>query len=130
MPSVYSVWAQYLTPREPGYLIVTAVCDPAVADTVRGRILHEIRILRQDPVTAAELARAKEVFVAQRAFSQEGATDSAFLIGFWSVMKNAGFEDTYLRHIQSVQSNGIQEVARRYLNNNNSISIILLPERS
>jgi predicted Zn-dependent peptidase len=45
-------------------------------------------------------------------------------------MKNAGFEDTYLRHIQSVQSNGIQEVARRYLNNNNSISIILLPERS
>jgi zinc protease len=129
MPSVYSAWAEYQTPREPGYLLITAVCRSGAADSVQTRILREVAILRNDPVPPGEIIRAKQAFMAQRLFSGEGPTESSFFIGFWSMMKNSGYEDTYLERIRSVGAEDVRAVARRYLKDDNFVSVLLLPKR-
>jgi zinc protease len=129
MPSVYSIWADYRTPREPGYFLIMAVCEPSAADTVRGRVLKEIGILRDDSLTPAELARAKQMVTAMTAYRSEGATDCGFDLGYWSTMAELDFARTYPRRIQAVTSEDVQNTVRTYLKEENSVSVILLPER-
>jgi zinc protease len=130
MPSVYSVWAEYRTPREPGYFTVMAICGPSVADTVRGRILNEIGILRDDSLTPKELTRAKQMLAAVDAYSREGATDLGFYLGYWSTMAELDFSQKYQKNIQSVRAEDVQNTVRAYLRDDNCVSVILLPKQS
>jgi zinc protease len=126
-PSVYSVWAEYRTPREPGYMMITAICEPSVAESVEKKILKEIKIIRDDSYTPKELMRAKQILAAQEAYSREGATDYGFYLGYWSTMANIHFAEEYIGHIQSITSEDVQKVAQTYLKDDNFVSIILLP---
>ena len=128
--SVYLIWAEYRTPREPGYFTVMAICEPSVADTVRSRVLNEIGILRDDLLTPKELARTKQMLAAVDAFSREGATDIAFNLGYWSLMAELDFAQKYQRNIQSVTAEDVQNTVRTYLRDDNCVSVILLPKRS
>jgi zinc protease len=128
--SVYSIWAEYRTPREPGYFTVMAICEPSVADTVRSRVLNEIGILRDDSLTPKELARAKRMLAAVDAYSREGATELAFNLGYWSLMAELDFAQKYQRNIQSVTAEDVQNTVRTYLRDDNCVSVILLPKRS
>jgi zinc protease len=129
MQSVYSIWAEYRTPREPGYFIIMAICEPSAADSVRSRVLREIGILRDDSLTPTELARAKQMVTAMSAYRSEGATDCAFDLGYWSTMAELDFARTYPRRIQAVTAEDVQNTVRTYLKDENSVSVILLPER-
>lgn len=129
MQSVYSIWAEYRTPREPGYFIIMAICKPSMADTIRHWILHEVDILRDDSLTPRELARAKQMMAAMAAYSSEGATERASVLGYWSTMAEFDFAQTYQPRIQAVTVEDVQNTVRTYLKNNNCVSVILLPKR-
>jgi len=129
MQSVYTVWAEYRTPREPGYFLIQAICEPSVADTVRRRVLHEIEILRDDSLTPSELARAKQMITAMTAYSSEGATDRAIYLGYWSTMAALDFAKSYADRIQAVTADDVQNTVRTFLKDDNSISVILLPKK-
>jgi predicted Zn-dependent peptidase len=66
---------------------------------------------------------------AMTAYRSEGATDSAFDLGYWSTMAELDFARTYQYRIQAVTAEDVQNTVRTYLKDDNSVSVILLPER-
>jgi zinc protease len=127
-PSLYSVWSEYRTPREPGYLRITAACAPSDVDSVRGAILREIRILRDDPMPEPEMTRAKRMLSATESFSREGATDFATYLGYWATVADLDLARNYTRRIQAVTPEDVQNVVRVYLRDDRRVILTLLPK--
>jgi len=125
--SVYSIWAEYFTPREPGYLLITAVCNAGIATRVKQRILDEIGVLKKDEITPTELERAKMYLMSMKAYSDEGSATMAGFIGYWSIQQNVDFSNTYSDRIAAVTAKEVQQAARVYLRGDNFTSVILLP---
>jgi len=128
MHSVYFIWADYRTPKEPGYFLITAVCDPSVADEVKRKILKEVDILRKDSITPKELEKAKMFLKSSEAYNRESTFETAYYLGYWSVVKDFRFFQTYLENINKVSLEDVQRVASSYLREDNYTSVILLPK--
>ena len=129
MGSVYSVWGEYRTPREPGYCIFVAVCDPLSVEDVKKQILHEVDILRTDSITPKELDRALMHVKTQEAYSHQGTMGTAYYQGYWSTVKDFDFSQTYIQNIEQVSIQDRQVVAKKYLTQHNYTSLILLPAK-
>ena len=127
-PDVYYVWAEYLTPRDPGVFIINAICDPASVEKVEKTILKECAILRKDLITPSEIERAVQLFEAQQAYHWENTESAAAYLGYWTVMKDYNFAQNYLKQLKSVSLDEIQQVARKYLKEDTYTSVIMLPE--
>ncbi|HDK03314.1 MAG TPA: insulinase family protein [Gammaproteobacteria bacterium] len=86
-----------------------------VADLERA-LRREVRRLREQPVTAAELERVKAQVVARRVFEQDSVFYQAMQLGR---VVTAGLDprvlDEYVDRIRAVTPARIQAVARRYL---------------
>ncbi|RZJ04878.1 MAG: insulinase family protein [Brevundimonas sp.] len=84
----------------------------------------EIAKLRDAPVTAAELAEAKNELVAGALRERETVEDRANVLG-WSLINtgDAAAADREIAALQAVTAEDIQRVARRYLTDQRSISI-------
>lgn len=128
-PSVYYIWAEYLTPREPGYFIVHAICEPDDAQLVLKQIKHEIDILKMDAMNPIEIERAQKILEAQEAFTWEHTENAAQYIGYWTIMKDYSFAKNYMQNIRNVTSEEIHSTANKYFKDDQSISIILLPKQ-
>jgi zinc protease len=127
-PSLYSVWSDYRTPREPGFLRIMAACPPADADSVRSAILREVRILADDPMPEPEMARAKRMLTATESFSREGATDYANYLGYWATVADLDLAREYVRRIRAVDPEDVRQTVRAFLTDERRVSIILLPK--
>ncbi len=127
-PSLYAVWSDYRTPRDPGFIRIMAACPPADADSVRSAILREVRILRDDPMPEPEMARAKRMLTATESFSREGATDYANYIGYWATMADLDLARQYLKRIRAVRQEDVRNTVRTFMTDEQRISIILMPE--
>lgn len=127
-PSLYAVWSEYRTPRDPGFIRVTAACPPADADSVRSAILREVRILRDDPMPEPEMARAKRMLTATESFSREGATDYANYIGYWATMADLDLARQYVRRVRAVRPEDVRDAVRTFMTDEQRVSIILMPE--
>ena len=80
--------------------------------------------LRDTPVTAAELAEARNELVASALRQRETVEDRANALG-WSLINtgNAAAADREIADLQAVTAADIQRVARRYLTDQRSIAI-------
>jgi zinc protease len=127
-PSLYSVWSEYRTPREPGYLRITAACAPSDVDSVRKAIYREVRILRDDPMPEPEMARAKLMLAATESFSREGAADYATYLGYWATVADLDLARNYVRRIRAVTPEDARNTVRAFLRDDRRVTLILLPE--
>jgi predicted Zn-dependent peptidase len=128
MGSVYAIWAEYMTPREPGYCMFTAVCDPSVVKEVQEKILREVDILRMDSITPMELKKAITYLKTHEAYSHQETMGTAFYLGYWSVVQDFDFSQTYLQNVVKVSVADVQDVAKKYLKSDNYTSVVLLPK--
>ena len=84
----------------------------------------EIARLRDEPVTAAELAEAKNELVANALRGRESIDDRATTLGNALIMTgDAGVADREIADIQAVTVADVQRVARQYLTENRSITM-------
>ncbi len=127
-PDVYYVWAEYLTPRDPGVFMINVICDPAAVEKIEKAILKECAILRKDQITPFDIERAVQLFEAQEAYQWENTESAAYYLGYWTVMKDYNFAKNYLRQIKSVSLDDIQQVANTYFGKETYTSVIMLPE--
>lgn len=88
----------------------------------------EIARLRDAPVTAAELAEAKNELVADALRGRESIDDRATTLGMALIMTgDAAAADREIAEIQAVTAADVQRVARRYLTPQRQITINYLP---
>lgn len=118
-----SVWTE-------GYFAVTA--EPAdrqaSLDQLKQAILNEIRLLRDQPVSDAELARAKRKVLADITQNNQSAEGVASTLA-WEVISlgEPGYLKRYAEAVQSLTPQALQDAAKRYLAEDRLITVELLP---
>lgn len=120
-----SVWTE-------GYFAVTA--EPtdrqASLDKLKQSVLNEIRLLRDEPVSQAELARAKRKVLADIAQNNQSAEGVASTLA-WEVISlgEPGYLKRYAQAVQSLTPKALQDAAKKYLTDDKLITIELLPRQ-
>ncbi|MBX9459887.1 MAG: insulinase family protein [Brevundimonas sp.] len=111
--------------EEDGTITATAIVaqGKALAD-VEAALDAELARMRDEPVTAAELAEAKTEIVASELRQRETASGRAFILGQAIVSENnPKAPDETLAAIQAVTVADVQRVARTWLNDQARVSV-------
>ena len=120
-----SVWTE-------GYFTVTAEPRDRLAslDELKAEILAEVAKLRDQPVSQAELDRAKRKVLADIAQNNQTAEDVASTLA-WEVISlgEPGYLKRYAKDVQSLTPEHLQAVAQKYLTDDRLITIQLLPRQ-
>lgn len=111
--------------EEGGSLTVTAIVaqGKAIGD-VETALNTELARVRDQPVTAAELAEAKMEIVSSALRQRETASGRAFLLGSAVIDEhNPSAPDEHLAAVQTVTAADVQRVARKYLDERARVSV-------
>lgn len=113
---VHSISAGAYTPPQGGLFYIGAECEPDQKEAAEAAILTEIGRLRDEPVTPAEVLRARRLFLAEQLGSLTTMRGQASdLGGNWHAAHHPDFTRTYLAAIDRVTPEDIQRVATAYL---------------
>ncbi len=103
--------------RVGGLFLSYIATSPEKEDVARAGVLAEFAKLRAEPVTAEELARAKEYVVGSHAISQEsGGSVLAEMLDAW--MFGTGLHELaeHDGRVRAVTAEQMREVAEKYFN--------------
>ncbi|WP_374470778.1 M16 family metallopeptidase [Phenylobacterium sp.] len=107
-------------PKDPGMFMVAAIM--ASGHTIQegeAALLAEVKRLRDQPPTAAELAEAKNELVAGKLRERETIDGRGFALGYaLQLTGDAARANTELADLQAVTAADVQRVARKYLTDN------------
>jgi len=121
-----SVYGYNMELKDPGVFLFLAVCNPGVkAEDVEKEILKEIKKIKAGKVKQSELNRVKINTKADFIFSLENSSSVANLFGSYFVRGNIKPLLSYEEDINKLKLEDITKVANRYLNKDNSTTVIL-----
>jgi zinc protease len=129
---VYSIDSVSDTPSyAPGTLTVWATLAPDKQPEVEAAILRELYRLRDEPVTAEELAKAKKQTIAEHIFGQQDVQGRARTLGLDMLSTyDPNFSEHYVDNLQKVTAEDIRQVARRYLHEETLVVAAVRPKPS
>ena len=115
--------------QQAGNLTAYAImADGETPDTGIAALRAEIARFRDEPVTDAELAEARNELIANLLRQREGVDDRANALGFALMWDgDAAAADREVAAIQAVTAADIQRVARRYMTEQRMITMRYLP---
>jgi zinc protease len=126
---VIEVSASYdMTSFDPGLFWLSAQMRPgvqtsdAIAET--DKVIEQ---LKNQPVGAEELQKAKNLEQSSFVFAQDSIFEEALQLGVWEMLGNYRLMDRYLRGIDKVTAADVQRVAKKYLIKNNYTLGVLVP---
>jgi zinc protease len=111
--------ASYFDPvREPGALVLYLGTAPDNAARAEQALQREIQKIRDVPVSAGELARAKGYLLGRYAMDRRTNERLAWYLAFYEV-ENVGrtYPSRYLSRVEAVTAADVQKAARTYLTN-------------
>ncbi len=114
---VFSIEATNWTPAfVRGQFMISASMSPSQWPSALQCIESEIKGIKDSPISAAELGKAKKTAVAQHIFEKESveAMASSFASSYL-LTGNPYFDDEYVERIRAVSAQEVQSAARRYL---------------
>ncbi len=126
---VVEVGAGYdMTSFDPNLFIVSAQMRPGVkTDDTIAEADKEVAALRDKPVGAEELQKAKNLEQAEFVFSQDSILQEAMMLGVYEMLGSYKMVDQYLSNIDKVSAADVQRVARKYLVETNRTLGVLIP---
>ena len=112
----YTATAYYEPVHEPGTIVLYLGTMPENAARAEQALLGEVRRMRDAPVSAEELARAKGYLLGRYAMDRRTNERLAWYLGFYEVEGvGLAYPDRYRRQVEAVTSADVQRVARTYL---------------
>lgn len=110
-----SAGMSYVLMIDPTVGSLTAYVRPGVShDTVEKALRAEVAKLRDEPVTDAELARAKSRARAAFGLSQDGTFGQAMALGYFGLIGDWRFVRDFADKVDAVTAEDIQRVAQKY----------------
>ncbi len=123
---VNSVYAYNMELKDPGVFIFVAVCNEGVeAKTVEKEILSIIEEIKKGKISKEDLEKIKINTKADFIFSLDSSSSVASLYGSYFVRDNIKPLFTYEENIQNLKVKEIVKVAKKYLQEDNSTTLIL-----
>ncbi|MGA9722259.1 MAG: pitrilysin family protein [Candidatus Binatus sp.] len=112
----------------PGLFIVSAQMRPDIkaADT-QTEVEKELAAMRDAPVGAEELQKAKNLEQAQFVYGQDSIMREAEMLGVYEMLGDYHLVDKYLDGIDKVTAADVQRVAKTYLVASNMTEGVLVP---
>ncbi|MGI5816980.1 MAG: M16 family metallopeptidase [Armatimonadota bacterium] len=118
----------FLTQRDEGLVIITAMTVQDKETEVRTAILDEVERLREEALTEEQLAEAKRILRISYAFSNESFSDQAGALGFYEAIGGYRRAIQYIDTVEAVTAEQLREVARKYLGPNAYTLAIIRPQ--
>lgn len=119
------------TPEEPCLFLIDAELAKDKPQPVIKSILKEVYRLHNEPVSPAELARAKINLRSAQVYERETVEGLSRKLGFFEIVAgDYRYEDKYYKGIETVTPAKIQDVARRYLIPDNMTVALCQPAKS
>jgi zinc protease len=126
---VVEVSASYdMTSFDPGLFTLSAQMRPGVrTDDAIAEADKVIEQLKDQPVGAEELQKAKNLEQSSFVFAQDSIFEEALQLGVWEMLGDYHLMDRYLGEIDKVTATDVQRVAKKYLVENNCTLGVLVP---
>ncbi|WP_419767033.1 M16 family metallopeptidase [Arcobacter sp.] len=123
---VNSVYAYNIELKDPGLFIFMATCNEGVkAQDVEKEILEIIKEIKEGKISQEDLEKIKINTKADFIFSLESSSSVASLYGSYFVKDNIKPLFSYEENIQNLKIKDIVKVAKKYLQEDNSTTLIL-----
>ena len=123
---VNTIYAYNMELKDPGVYLFLAVCNPGVkAEDVEKEIWREIKKIQKGDVKKEELDKIKKNTRSDFIFSLESSSSVASLYGSYLVRGDISPLLNYEENINNLKTKDLVEVANRYLQEENSTTIIL-----
>jgi zinc protease len=126
-----SVFSAFDERQQPGLFYVGAImADGKTVQQGEQALLAEVAKLRDQPVGAAELDKAKTVLIAQDLRQREPVYGRGYAFGYANYVEGAVAKvNDDLKEIQAVTPADVQRVARKYLPDNARVTINYVSEK-
>ncbi|WP_457598408.1 M16 family metallopeptidase [Hydrogenimonas sp.] len=123
---VNQLYAYNMEQKDPGIFLFLAVCNPGVkAEETEKVIWEQIERIKKEGVTKEELEKVKVNTRADFIFSMESSGNVADLFGSYLARGDLKPLLEYEERIEKLDTNRIREVARKYLDKERSVTVIL-----
>jgi zinc protease len=117
-----------MTSFNPGLFVVSGQMRPGVkTQDALAEVDRMLAALRDQPVGARELQKAKNLEQAEFVFGQDSIFREAMMLGIYQLLGNYRNLDQYLAGINKVTAAEVQSAARKYLVNSNRTVGVLIP---
>ena len=127
--TVNDIYAYAYSIKENGLFIVGGVLDPDKVERASGEIIAEIELIKNESVSAEELARAKTNIERDFIRAKETMQGQARKLGYFELETgDYAYERFYLERVRGVTPQDIMRVARKYLTEKNLTAGVLLPK--
>ena len=123
---VNQLYAYNMELKDPGVFLFLAVCNPGVkAEDVEKEIWNQIDKIKTEGVSEDELKKVKVNTKAAFIFSMENSSNVADLFGGYFARGDIKPLLTYEENIEKLKPEMIKTVAKRYLDKEKSVTVIL-----
>ena len=123
------VSAYYYSFRDGGNIFISANFKPELKDIALEKLKEQIQKFCTEGITERELKKVKKRLKVDIASSSETVSDIADTIGeFMTVYENLDCIEEYINTIDMITAEEIKLVAQQYLNVDNSVISVLMPE--
>lgn len=124
-----SISASSVTYKDDGFFVVNANFSPENLELLQKEIFNEIKSLQTKKVEAKELEKIKSMMETDALYSRESTSDIADEVGYTSLLfGGTKYYENYVDNIKKVTANDVKRAAKKYLNKENSVTSILLPQ--
>jgi zinc protease len=122
----YSVYVSASTLRHAGMISAYIACAPEREMEAREGLLREFALLRDEPVTAAELERARTYAIGMHALRQESAgAQLGDMVDAWLTGDGLAELDDEVRQLQAVTAADVQQVVRQWVDPDRRVEAIV-----
>lgn len=127
---VTDIQANFFTQKDPSIFNVYAAFPYENRTLVEEAILAELQRVLDGDLSEAELERAKTVLLAEYALSTEANAGLASTLGFYAIVAgDYRFALSYPDGVRRLTVRDVVEVARKYIDLNRYLEIVLVPEQ-
>lgn len=125
---VQSISTHCLLQRQSSLFSVTVRLEEIYQERVRSWICDRMVDLSHQPISLAELERAKRLLRNDFIFSTETSSQVASLYGYYATLARLDLAFSYFEVLASLQPEDLCQVAYRYLNVAHPAAIVLTPK--
>jgi zinc protease len=109
------------------HTVYATLAPGSTQEQVEEALLAEIEKIKTDGVTAAEIARVKQQYVAADAYKRDGTAGVASELNEWIAVGDWTLYVTFPQKVQEVSPADVQRVAKQYLNDDQSTTGWFVP---
>ncbi len=129
---VQDIASSFAVQQQTGLFTISAYLEEDYLEPVENKIIQQVTDLLNNPISEAELNKAKRSLCNQFIFALESPSQLASFLGYHSLLGCetlcTDWSNTYCEIIRKVQPSGLQSLVKKYLSPENYVITYVVPE--